>query len=59
MTLLADRDELDEMTKTAGQIWKRKIVCRNEVIFKKPANTASSNTLDFTQTSCIQMTIGL
>jgi hypothetical protein len=34
MALLADRDWLDEATKTIGQFWKRKNAWRNGLAFK-------------------------
>jgi hypothetical protein len=39
MALLADREWLDEATKTIGQFWKRKNARRNGVNFEKPAGT--------------------
>src|ERR1035438_8306289 len=39
MALLADRDWLDEVTKTIGQFWKRKNARRNGVNFEKPADS--------------------
>ena len=41
MTLLADREWLDEATKTIGQFWKRKNARRVGTSFKKQAKTTS------------------
>jgi hypothetical protein len=43
IALLADREWLDEATKTIGQFWKRKNAHRNGVIFEKLADDAPVN----------------
>jgi hypothetical protein len=41
MALLADRDWLDEATKTIGQFWKRKNARRNGFIEEKMTDAAT------------------
>lgn len=41
ITMLADRDWLDEATKTIGQFWRRKNARRNGLNLEKLADTAS------------------
>jgi hypothetical protein len=43
IALLADREWLDEATKTIGQFWKRKNAQRNGLIVAKPADSASAD----------------
>ena len=42
MTLLADREWLDEATKTIGQFWKRKNARRNGVTTESKANGSAA-----------------
>ena len=42
MALLADREWLDEATKTIGQFWKRKNARRNTVTSERPSNLSAS-----------------
>jgi hypothetical protein len=43
ITLLADRDWLDEATKTIGQYWRRKNARRNGLTVEKQAGDARVN----------------
>jgi hypothetical protein len=45
ITLLADPDWLDDVTKIIGQYWRRKNARRNGVTLEKPANAASVDSL--------------
>src|SRR5208283_5440382 len=40
ITLLADRDWLDDATKTSSQYWKRKNAQRHELTLEKPVDAA-------------------
>jgi hypothetical protein len=40
ITLLADREWLDEATKTIGQYWRRKNAQRNGLVLENPADAA-------------------
>jgi hypothetical protein len=46
ITLLADRDWLDDATKTIGQHWRRKNARRNGVTLENPADDKSADAAD-------------
>jgi hypothetical protein len=46
MALLADRQWLDEATKTIGLFWKRKNAKRNDVLTETQTDAVSPNSLN-------------